>query len=259
MKTYVQAPRYSLIIETKSNDIYYFNVDIGNFVKVEGKDTPTKSTLPALDLLTTSFANLEELAEKYSIPDINKIYITYKNNGEHRLKVAFNSNLWQHVAFTYNGRNINFNDKKILEAFNEMYHEIANLKSGFYDKLINNEKKLIHLSSWTINALVNLRAHEQAIRNKNTYDYGLDEDDPDVILNDIYSEDRYGYYQDLQKRCYNYREFRTLYFNYCNYLRKKKNQEEKQKGPAKKLTPKKVPVIPPHQISMFDSDYPGNV
>ena len=243
MKEFEGAPRYSLIVEANNNDKYYFDTSIGTFVKMEENDKPRKSSLQALDYLTSSFTSLEEISQNYEIDDIKKAYITYQFKGEKRLRPIFNNKTWAHIASTYNGHGINFKDEIAKKAYDFLYGEIVDLDSDFSTKLLRNEKKLINLSPATKNSIECLRAHENAIRMKKKYGFGETKDS-------IYDEDRYGFYIDLQKKCQSYREFRTLYMNCCRYKNLKlQEQIAKNEEPPVKKEKRKV-VVPSHQMTI---------
>ncbi len=242
--------RYSLILETEDNQVYYFDADCGNFIKKVPNAKISKSSLPAIDFLTSSFANRDALREAYGIEEpISKVYITYQFKGEKKLAPIFNNNVWNHIALTYNGKEIDFKDQINCNAFNEVYNELSNLDSSFANMLINNTCRLINLSPRTINTITCLRAHENAIRMKQTYGFTTNDADTYEKVSSVYSEDRYGFYQDLKRVLSKYREFRTVYMNYRKYIGRKQDTSEKTI-----VSPKKKAIVPPHQISMFDNE-----
>ena len=224
-----KAHRYSLILVTKTNDKYYFDVKLGTFVKMYENVVPTKSSLQAIDFLTANFENRESLAKSYGILDeVATVYIPYQFKGEKRIAPVFNNEKWAEIAASFTKKELNFSDKNNLEAFNEVYHEIADLDSDFGEILVKNEKRMINLSPKTIGTIVGLRAHENAIRLKKQYGLAANTLDTVAKVNDIYSEDRYGFYQDLKKRMTKYREFRTVYLNYCKYTKANKDEKQRQ-------------------------------
>lgn len=238
--------RYCLILKTKDQESYYFDTSLGAFVKFDEKTKPKKAYLAALDFLTSNFANKEDLATFYGIDkEIDKVYITYQFKGEKKLSPVFNNQVWAHVAATYGGKTIDFSDEGNKEAFNEVYNEIANLDSSFANSLIDKRNYLINLSQKTIFAIVGLRAHENAIRMKETYGFsssgGMDD-----RTGQIYKEDRIGFYNDLRRALSKYREFRTVYMNYCKFIGKKEEKKKEQQKPMKKA------LISRDQISIFD-------
>ena len=243
------ASRYCLYLETITGNKYYFDVESGLFVQMVDGSKASKASLPSLDFLTANFINKEELASSYGIDDVvSKVYISYNFQGEKLLAPVFNNSRWAHVATTYGkGAKVDMSDKENLNLYNEIYTEIASLDSAFSDFLLKNEKRLIHLSPRTTNTIVALRAHERAIAMKKTYGFGSTNFDTIQKVNDIYYEDRYGFYQDLKKRLSNYRELRTVYLNYCRFTNKTNTPvlSESEK-------PKKKVVVPPQQLSMFD-------
>jgi hypothetical protein len=199
----------------------------------------TKSSLPALDFFTSVKSDRDELAKEYGITDpVTRCYISYQFKGENLLSPVFNNSFWSHVAYTYNGREIDFRDQKILEQFRHLYYEIADPDSEFSKKVIENSKKMIKIRQNTRNNIIALVAHERALRKNdevgNTSFHSCHE----------YTKDRYGFYQEFMKDMRIYREFRALYLNYYNY-----------KGYKDKITkaeePKKKKIIPPEQLSMF--------
>ena len=137
MKNCERVGRYSLIIETENGNKYYFDTNEGNFIKCVPGAKISKSSLPAIDFLTSSFANKESLREAYGINEsITKIYITYQFKGEKKLAPIFNNDVWQHISSTYNGKEIDFRDPINCNAYNEVYNELINLDSSFGTELI---------------------------------------------------------------------------------------------------------------------------
>ncbi len=239
--------RYSLILETNDNNRYYFDTELGTFVMMYNDDSKN-STLQKFDFLTSSFANKEELASCYGInSEIKKIYIRYQFKGERLLAPVFNNSNWAHVALTANGTEVNFKDEKNLGLFNEVYDEIINLNSNFTDMILKNEKRLINLSPRTVNTIVGLRAHERAYQMKKDFGFSVNSYETFNKVDSIYRDDKYGFYQDLKKNLSKYREFRTIYLNYCRFTNRQEKTNENDK-------PKKKVLIPPEQLSFFDEN-----
>jgi hypothetical protein len=250
MKNNEKVGRYSLILETENGNKYYFDTNVGNFIKLVPGGKISKSSLPALDFLTSSFSNRESLRQSYGIEEnITKVYITYQFKGEKKLAPIFNNEVWQHIAMTYKGKEIDFRDQVNSDAFNEVYNELSDLNSSFATELINNKTRLINLSPRITDTIVGLRAHENAIKMKQTYGFPVNDYNTYNQVSRVYSEDRYGFYQDLRRNLSNYRDFRTVYMNYCKFKRKEQMVKEKETE-----MPKKKAIIPPHQISMFDNE-----
>ena len=82
---------------------------------------------------------------------------------------------------------------------------------------------------------------------KQTYGFQTNDFNTYDKVSSVYSEDRYGFYQDLKRNLTKYRDFRTIYMNYCKFIGRKAEVSEK-----KTVSPKKKAIIPPHQISIFD-------
>lgn len=261
------APRYSLMLLTNSGNKYYYDLNLGTFVMMNNNSKPYKTTLHALDVLTTEFDSKEQLIQTYSIEEPIKLaYISYNFKGERMLSPVFNNKEWNLFAKNYGitkntrlSSNLNHKSKKVeidyrifenKKMFDEVYFELRNLESEFADIILKNEKRLIALSPDTINTIIGLRAHERAIKEKQKNTFGGN----NVMgIDDIYSDDRYGFYHDLRKCLSSYNEFRTIYLNYCKFNAKKQekiNKKETKEEPVKKVL--KPPVIPPQQISMFD-------
>ncbi len=246
MGTKVGASRYSLIIET-SKDKYYFDTKIGTFVKMYETESK-KCSIQALDFLTSNFSDKNELAKSYGIEDeVIRTYITYQFKGEKLLAPVFNNNAWAYVAATSNGAEVNFKDERNLELFNEVYGEIADLDSEFSNELLKNKKRLINLSPKTTGTIISLRAHENAYRMKRNFGFPVNGYETFQKVDSIYSEDRYGFYQDLKKYLTKYREFRTVYLNYCKFTKKQENIVSEEK-------PKKKVLVPPEQLSFLDNN-----
>ncbi len=243
------ASRYSLILETISGKKYYFNANEGVFVLLYEGNRVAKTSLPALDFLTANFANKEELGLFYGIDEkVNRVYITYNFEGEKQLAPVFNNSEWAHVASTTAvNKGVDFQDKDNLALYNEVYSEIADLDSEFADMLLRNKNRLINLSPKTRDTIVCLRAHENAIKMKKTYGFQSSDYQTNMRVSQVYSEDQYGFYQDLKKRLSKYREFRTVYMNYCKFTNAKRNTTTQTVDkPMRKV------MVPPQQISMFD-------
>lgn len=243
------APRYSLIAVTDKNERYCYDKQKNRFVKLDLNDTPSKSTLPALDFLTSNFSSREELASTYGITDpIALMYISYQFNGEKKIAPIFNNPVWAHIAITYNGKKINFVDKENLKAFDEVYQEIIKKDSEFVTMLIKGKKNKINISQKSINIIVSLRAHENAIRAKRELGFPVGSITSYNPVYEIYSSDKVGFYNDLKNSISKYREFRSIYMNYCKMFKPQMEQvsvnEEK---------PKRKVIVNPHQMSMFES------
>lgn len=244
------APRYSLIVETLDKKKYYFDTNLGVLVLMHNNEAK-KSSLQAIDYLTSNFSDKNDFANSYGIDTpIARVYITYQFKGEKFLAPVFNNLTWSHVASTCNGSEIDFNDEKNRLIFNEVYSEISNLDSDFSNFLIKNKNGLVNLSLKTVNTIIGLRAHENAIKMKKTYGFTKDFSTFQKI-DSLYNEDKYGYYTDLKKYLSKYREFRTVYLNYCKYVDKKEKDLVIEK-------PKKKVLVPPQQISFFDYDWGKN-
>ena len=240
MDIYESAPRYSLFIETDDKK-YFYDINLERFILDEDNYKASKSSLMALDFLTSNYKNRKELANHYGIKeDIKKCYITYQFKGEKLLAPVFNNKKWAHIALSYNGKEIDFRDKENLDIYKDVYTEIVDDKSNFSNILLENRKRLINLSPKTIETIKAIKAHERAIKQKEQLGFY------NLKAKDIYLADRYGFYEDLKKRLKKYREFRTVYLNYCKY--KKINNEEIKKD----VDSKKKVLIPPHQISFFE-------
>lgn len=242
------APRYSLIAVTDKNERYCYDKQKNRFVKLDLNDTVSKSTLPAIDFLTSNFSSREELAETYGITDpIAVMYISYQFNGEKKIAPIFNNPTWAHIAITYNGKKINFVDKENLEAFDEVYHEIIKKDSEFVPKLLRRKKNNINISQRSVNIIVSLRAHENAIRAKQEFDFPVISSGSYDKVHEIYSSDKKGFYNDLKNSLSKYREFRSVYMNYCKMFKPSKEQvSSNQEKPKRKV------LVNPHQMSMFE-------
>lgn len=245
-----RANRYSLIFETINNNYYYYDANKEIFVKMYENETPAKTTLEKIDFLTANIYDKSTAAKTFGIDEeIKRAYITYQFKGERRIAPVFNNKKWAYIASTYKGNEIDFKDKENLSAYNEVYYEIADLNSKFGDVLTKNEVRLINLNPETKAIIIGLRAHEKAIKSKNQYEFSATNMETAVIINEIYSKDRYGFYMDLKKSLSEYREFRTVYLNYCKF--KKINESKKAQ---EEIVQKKKVLVPPHQISMFEKE-----
>ena len=272
-----KAPRYHLILETVSGVKYYYDANMGTFVRMGLKDTPYKAPLHVFDMITATFESREQMAQTFSIKeDIKIMYVAYRFKGEWRLAPVFNNEKWAKLAHSYGEINtvskyskrpkhvIDFRLYSNLELFNDVYKELMDPESEFADIIIKNKTRRIHLSQFTINAITNARAHEQAIKDKmktlsieNGREVGLGE------LPVIYLQDRTGYYQELRNCVTNYREFRVLYLNYCKYKSEQamKLKPDEKKKPIDNVTSLKLqknppvgkkPIEKPEQLSFFN-------
>jgi hypothetical protein len=232
--------RYSLIIETINHDKYYYDVSKDAFVKMYSVDDAKKLTLQGIDFLTSVKEGPDELAKEYGITDpVARVYISYQFKGEKLLAPVFNNLFWSYVACSYNGKELNLKDQKILEKVRELYFEIADPDSEFSKMVRDNHLRMININQRTRNNIIDLVAHERAIRDNdrvgNTTFNSANE----------YARDRYGFYQEFLKSMSVYREFRALYLSYCRH---KGLQDRMTK---KDDTPKKKRIVPPEQLSMF--------
>lgn len=243
------APRYSLIAVTDKNERYCYDKQKNRFVKLDSHDTPSKSTLPALDFLTSNFSSREELASTYGITDpIALMYISYQFNGEKKIAPIFNNPVWAHIAITYNGKKINFVDKENLKAFDEVYQEIIKKDSEFATMLIKGKKNKINISQKSVNIIVSLRAHENAIRAKRELGFPVGSITSYNPVYEIYSSDKVGFYKDLKNSISKYREFRSIYMNYCKMFKPQMEQVS-----VKEEKPKRKVIVNSHQMSMFEN------
>lgn len=242
------APRYSLIAVTENNEGYCYDKDRNSFVKLNPNDKYSKSTLPALDYLTSNFSSKEEMLDVYGVTEpIVSVYISYQFNGEKMIAPIFNNPVWAHIAITYNGKKINFADKENLKAFDEVYDEIVKKDSLFARKLIKGYKNGINISQRSINIIISLRAHENAIRAKVEFGFPINPGSYDKV-SQLYSSDKRGYYNDLKNSISKYREFRSIYMNYCKMAKK-----ERAEVVSNSDKPKRKVIVNPHQISMFEN------
>ncbi len=233
-------PRYSLIIETVDSDKYYYDVSLGTFVKMHKESDAKKATIQALDFLTSVEVDKDELAKKYGINEqVSRVYLSYKFKGEKLLAPVFNNSFWSFVAFSYNGKEVNVSDEKILEQVRHLYFEIADPESEFSKQVLENKTKMINICQKTRTNIEDLVAHERAIRDNDTYG--------NTSFNSCneYTKDRYEFYQDFLKSMRNYRDFRALYLNYCKYMGYKEKARQTDDEPKKKR------IVPPEQLSMF--------
>lgn len=250
--------RYSLILETQDGNKYYYDVDLGTFVMMYEKSKPKKTQLEKLDFLTANYASREQFANCYRIDSpIKSLYITYQFKGERRLAPVFNNEKWAELAKSYTGKEVDFRDNNNFQVFNTIYFEIADLNSDFADKIIKNANRLITISPQTKDVIVCLRAHERAIEERRKYSFGVKDYYTEISISDIYSEDRSGFYRDLQKRLSDYRELRTIYLNYCRIEERKQKELQEKQGVTAELGSSsmklsKKPIVPPQQLSMFD-------
>ena len=274
-----KAPRYYLMLETVEDVKYTYDINMGTFVRMGPKDMPFKAPLHCFDMITATFESREQMAQMYGInTPIKTMYVGYRLKGEWRLAPVFDNESWAKLAKSYGEINtvtkyckrpkhvIDFRFYNNLDLFNDVYKELMDPNSEFADIIIKNKTRRIHLSQYTINALTNARAHEQAIRDKKKelalergHEVELDE------LPVIYLQDRTGYYQELRNCVTSYREFRTLYLNYCKYKKdqaKKLDPEAKETKPLvgnvttlkyqKTLPTGKKPIEKPEQLSFFN-------
>lgn len=246
-----KAPRYALILETINGDKYYFdvNVDRGSFIKLEKGKKPVKTALQVLDHLTASLANKEELGRKYKINDqVARVYVTYQYKGENKIAPIFNNEEWAKVAASCTEKKVDFGIELNNKIFNRIYCEIANLDSGFGQLVIDNPDKKINVSDKTVSTIVNLRAHEKAIRMKQQFMYQVQAGSYAQVSNE-YKQLKRDYYKELKKRLSSYRELRTLYFSYLKYKYPNKMVPKKQNKPVKTEEPKQqsIPIKPTYQ------------
>lgn len=277
------APRYALILETVSGDKYYYDINYCTFFRMGKKTKPCKTTLEALDVLTTNFDSPQQLVDLYGIKDpIKRLLISYKHIDEKVLAPVFNNEKWGLLAKNYaqapiirrgskkTTKKIDFRMYNSKSMLDDVYKELCNLKivydehgvpyhiSEFGSYLLKNQYSLINLSPDTRNVIENIVAHEAAILTKrrdlssqNAY-YGKLSNTLNgfaeftslgsCLMPDIYSEHRLGYYEDFKACCSKYREFRTLYLNYCKFKRMQEVKElQQQENESVVVEEKKVP------------------
>ena len=247
---YKGAPRYSLVLVTTSGIKYYYDVNLGNFVMLQQGIEPKKSSLQEIDAVTTNFLDKEQLAKTYSIEEpISRIHISYEFNGEKRIAPVFNNREWAHVATTCRKSGVNFSDRENFTILADIYQEILDLNSSFSDLLLKDEKKLINLSPKTRDAIRNIRTHERETNSKRTHGYPMNSLETEIRVNEIYDKDKAGFFNVFKGRLTRYREFRSIYFNYCKFKNIERSSEI-----SKDLIPKKKAFVPPYQISMFENN-----
>lgn len=240
--------RYSLIIETKNGNKYYYDVKASKFIKLEEYSKPTKTYLQAIDVLTLSYENEESFAKEYGIDEeIKSVYITYHAMKiEKRLKPVFNNNILKEMASNCLSNQIDWNIKLNQNIFNEIYNEIMNPNSEFAEIIIeenNRNRPYIKPLPETRNLISSILANEEA--NKDHEKYG-------AIMDDTYYDDKEGYRKDLKNELSQYKELRNLYYDLCKYKAitaeniKQEGEIEETKEERKSL------ALEPQQISFFN-------
>ena len=264
------ANRYTFFLLSVSGNRYYYDFNLGTFVMMQNnkKDKPYKTTLHAIDVYTSNFDSLDQIIKMYNFDEqIVFGYISYYFKGERNYGLLFDKE-WGQLAKTFGETknrvlsNNKKNSSKVkidyrlfenLEIFEKIYREFANLESDFANIIIKNKNKLSSLSNDVINTIIELRAHERAIKAKYDCMFGIEYD---ISSRDyIYVEDRLSIYHELRKELSDYNKLRTIYLNYCKYKAKHpdkiqdetKEKEDKPIGLYKEKT-----IKPPKQLSMFD-------
>ena len=86
--------------------------------------------------------------------------------------------------------------------------------------ILKNEKKTINVYPKTLETIEAIVRHEkisrrqEAIRDKSSYER-------EQSARKVYDQDKTGFYLDLRDKLTKYRDFRTIYLNYCRYIEKK--------------------------------------
>ena len=247
-----RVARYSLILETNDNKEYYYDFDLGTFVRMDEKSKPTKATIEKIDFFTANYDSQEQLLECYAIENPKRLKITYQFNGEKKLAPVFNNLEWALLAKTYKGDPIDFSDYNNLYIVDTVYNQILKLNEYGTSDFGNFLRSRCNISLKT-NSLINVMvAHERATRNRFRYYAGIQDLERASVVSEIYRIDKDAFKQDFRRRMGNYRELRTVYLNYCRLYKNNRVvlQEKKEEKPTQDKKLVKEPQY--KQISMFD-------
>ena len=249
-----RVPRYSLIL-VKPNEVkYYYDFNLGTFVRMEENEVAPRTTLEKIDFLTSSYSSLEHFISCYGFNEpIKLLKISYQFKGENMIQPTFGNNEWKELARTYKGPVVDFrkdwNNRYIYE---EIYGELVSLDenddSKFGDFLVN----LKGISPKTCDLIKLALAHERAIRRRYRELFIVKDSTTEGIIGGIYQEDKDAFKEAIKKKLSNYRELRTVYLNYCKFF---KNKDKQNIISNTQDEPKKLVKEPPKQLSMFDDTF----
>ncbi len=246
MEVYKGANRYGLVLETVNGKKYYYNMEKHGFIEFEDEEKITKTSLNRLDFMTSSYNNIHDFAKVNGINDDIRIgYLVYNHVGRKHLQLCFNNPTWCHVAYTYRGDKIDFKDKKNLEAFNAVYKELINPNSQFANIIINNAHKTINIFGETIETIKGLVRYEKDLRQKFLTDSPNKSMYTALKVRETYDFDKTGFYYDLKSKLTKYRDFRTVYLNYCKYINKVNQKLESAKKDKQKT------LVREEQLKLF--------
>lgn len=252
MDKHKTANRYSLILETASGKKYYYDFEKRGLVEFLDEEKVPKASIQRIDFLTASFNNVDDFAKVNGInEEIRSKYILYKYEGKKYLQLCFNNPTWAHLALSYKGEKINFNDKTNLEAFNDVYCELINPDSKYATFILTNPKRTINIYPKTLETIEAIVRYEIIRKEKERTSGPYKSVDTERKVKAIYDQDKTGFYLDLRSKLTKYRDFRTLYLNYCKYIEYKNNLENEKNNAKKKM------LIPDTQIRLFDPNDRG--
>lgn len=251
-----RVARYSLILETNDDKEYFYDFDLGTFVRMDEKTKPSKETLEKIDFFTANYDSQEQLLECYDIESPKRLKITYQFNGEKKLAPVFDNPEWAELAKNYKGDPIDFRDYNNLYIVEEVYNQILRLNEYGTSDFGNFVRSRCNISIKTNSLIQMMVTHERATRNRFKYLSGNQDLEKQSAISEIYRIDKDAFKQDFRKRMSYYRELRSVYLNYCRIYKNnglvKSIIEEKEKEATVNKEKKLVKEPQYKQISMFD-------
>ena len=163
-----RIPRYSLILVKKDGTNYYYNFELGTFVRMEENEIAPRTTLEKIDFLTCNFSSLEDFIALYGFNEpIKLLKISYQHKGEQMIRPVFGNKEWGILAERYKGAEVDFRtDYNNREIFEEVYHAIVTLDENEESKFADFLVALKDLSPKTVELIKLMIVHERAIRNR---------------------------------------------------------------------------------------------
>lgn len=255
-KTYTAANRYVLIIDTLDGKKYYhsYNGKDNLFIEINKDEDAKKTQLCVIDTFTSQIESEEMLGELKGFKSgIKRAQIRYRANNQSKLLApVFDDKDLTYVASTLVNGEVNIHDPKIKVLIRKIYNEMYNPNHEFIDLLVRN--KGVNLNEKVGSLLIDIRAHANAIRQKEKYGYKMTNE---------YEDDKSALFMDFLVRVKEYRTFRSIERAYKGYMPKPEKVKEKQiveeqtkrEEPIQKLA--KVRPIEAKQIT-FDDILNGN-
>ena len=241
----VETGIYNLVEEHKqTKERMYMDFEGRKDFKPIEFTTSFRVPLALIDVLTCSYQNeatfrayLDRDNTDYQNNRDYMIYITYRNNGEKKLSCIYNDETLAHIASKTIGLKrglVNMSDDTTRRVMFDMYEEVSNRCSSFAEEVI--------------------------ARNKNSYLVNVHNKD---MIAELHADQPYtqrakkSQFERFAKNFSSYKEFRALYANYREFIRRQQTFERQVSNEVRHDVPnvktyKKENRPLPGQINIYD-------